>query len=210
MQYLEHLIERGLWRSRLLMVVAVGASIVLALGAIFMATIDVVSVFGGLARYADGALTASARSVLRDEIITNMVKAVDGYLIAAIMVILGLGIYELFVNRIDPAQRSETAARLLQIRNLDDLKDRLAKLILLVLIVEFFQYALQVSFTSALDLLYLALGILLIGGAIYLTKDKGQAKINRRSAIRQYASERRIARGSDHDGKDADLPLRMG
>lgn len=51
----------------------------------------------------------------------------------------------------------------------DDLKDRLAKVVLLVLIVEFLQYTFAVNFTSALDLLYLAVGIALIGLALYLT-----------------------------------------
>jgi hypothetical protein len=38
-----------------------------------------------------------------------------------------------------------------------------------VLIVEFLQYALGAHYTSALDLLYLAIGIALIGLALYLT-----------------------------------------
>jgi uncharacterized membrane protein YqhA len=57
----------------------------------------------------------------------------------------------------------------LLIESVDDLKDRLAKVVLLVLIVEFLQYALGARYTSALDLLYLAVGIALIGLALYLS-----------------------------------------
>jgi uncharacterized membrane protein YqhA len=104
--------------------------------------------------------------------VSGIVKAVDGYLIAAILLIFALGLYELFVNRIEAAQRSGDAPRLIQVQGLDDLKDRIAKLILLVLVIEFFQQALKLKYTSTLDLVYLALGILAIGGALYLSGPK--------------------------------------
>ena len=49
------------------------------------------------------------------------------------------------------------------------IKDRLAKVVLLVLIVEFLQHTLGAHYTVALDLLYLAIGIALIGAALYLS-----------------------------------------
>lgn len=188
LQRIEHGIERLLWNSRLMVLVAVVASVIVALGALFMATVDSISVLSKLVGYIDPQLTSTARDDLRTALITGMVKAIDGYLIAAILLIFGLGLYELFISKIDPAADAATAARLLHVRSLDDLKDRLAKVVLLVLIVEFFQYALQLSFTSAQDLLYLAIGILLIGGAIYLTKDKAtpeaRPKKRRRPLVR--------------------------
>jgi uncharacterized membrane protein YqhA len=36
-------------------------------------------------------------------------KAVDGYLIAAILIVFPLGLYELFVGKLDVAERSEAA-----------------------------------------------------------------------------------------------------
>jgi len=84
------------------------------------------------------------------------------------MVIFALGLYELFVGPIKAAE-SPTGARLLEIRDLDELKNRLAKVIILLLVVEFFQQALRLTFATPLDLLYLAIGILLIGGAVFLS-----------------------------------------
>lgn len=193
LQRIEHGIERILWNSRLMVLVAVAASIIVALAALLMATVDSISVLSKIVSYLDPQLTGSARDGLRTDLITGMVKAIDGYLIAAILLIFGLGLYELFINKIDAAAGAASAAQLLQVRSLDDLKDRLAKVVLLVLIVEFFQYALQLSFNSALDLLYLAIGILLIGGAIYLTKDKpvsraGAARRSGRVVRRRYTS----------------------
>ncbi|HUX86217.1 MAG TPA: hypothetical protein VMW65_04385, partial [Chloroflexota bacterium] len=59
----------------------------------------------------------------------------------------------------------------------------LAKVVLLVLIIEFLQYALRVPLESALDLLYLATGILLIGAAIYLSsRGTGESHANKDEA----------------------------
>ena len=61
------------------------------------------------------------------------------------------------------------AERVLLIRTFDDLKDRLAKVIFLILIVTYFEYALRGTYDTAQDLLYLAVGIALVAGSIWLT-----------------------------------------
>ncbi len=174
MRALEHLFERLLLQSRLLVVVAVAASAVLAAGTFYMATVDVVLLLRSLLPYASPALDAAGRVALREEIVTGIVKAVDAYLIAAILLIFALGLYELFVNRIDPSESvARRVPRVFQVSSLDDLKDRIAKLVLLVLIIEFFQYALKLKYATPLDLLYLAVGVLFIGGALYLSGPGG-------------------------------------
>jgi uncharacterized membrane protein YqhA len=77
------------------------------------------------------------------------------------------------VNKIDAAEGSEFAERLLLIRSLDDLKNRLANVILLILIVKYFQAALNLKYETAADLLSLAIGVILIAGALFLS---GRAK----------------------------------
>ncbi len=57
-------------------------------------------------------------------------------------------------------------------RSLDDLKQRLAKLILLILMFEYFTAVMEVRYTSPVELLYLALGIALIGATIYLSSPR--------------------------------------
>lgn len=163
---LESLFERVLWGSRLLMLVGVVASVLLALGTFYLALVDLAYFFGLILDYGAG---IQARDELRADLITAIVKVLDGFLICAILIIVALGLYELFVNRIGVARFSEAAPRLLQVRDLDDLKERVARLILLILLMEFFQRALRVPFESALDLLYLAVGILFVSAAIYLT-----------------------------------------
>ena len=58
---------------------------------------------------------------------------------------------------------------MLIIRNLDDLKDRLAKVVLLILVVKFFQHAQRMSFNTPTDLMQLSIGVLLIAAALYLS-----------------------------------------
>lgn len=154
------------------MLVAVVAGVLLALGSFYLALVDLVYFFRLIPDYGDFGVGARARDALRAEVITAIVKVLDGFLISAILIIVSLGLYELFVNRIDVARFSEASPRLLQVHDLDDLKERVARLILLVLLIEFFQRALRIPYDTALDLLYLGLGILFVSAAIYLTSKR--------------------------------------
>jgi uncharacterized membrane protein YqhA len=148
--------------------VAVVFGIVLALGAFYLATTDVFYALWYLGQYADPTLEAGDHESLRSSAVTAIIKAVDEYLIAAILIVFSLGLYELFVGKLDVAERSEAAPRLLLIRSLDELKDRITGLVLLVLVIEFFQRALQLRYERPLDLLYFATSVLLVSGALYL------------------------------------------
>lgn len=170
---LEQLFERALWQSRLVVIIAVIASVLVGFGVFFMTTVDTIVMLNHLARYADPSLMAEARTSLRLSLVAEVVAIVDGYLLAAIMLILALGLYELFVSKIDWLEGSEErASRLLVIHTFDDLKDRLARVVLLILIVKFFQQAVRLKYDDTQDILFLAIGILLIGGALYLTQHR--------------------------------------
>jgi uncharacterized membrane protein YqhA len=166
--------ERALWASRLAIVVAVVASILAGVGALYMATVDIAAVLAEAWRYGDPTLPPDARDTLGASIVARTVKALDGYLLAAILFIFGLGLYELFVGKIEIIERSDFADRLLLIRTFDDLKDRLAKVVLLVLIVKFLQVASETKFATPTDLLALAAGIALVGAALYLSAPKSK------------------------------------
>ena len=114
-------------------------------------------------------LVGDARAVLRAATITHVVEVVDGYLLATVMLIFALGLYELFISNIDEAVGSDTSSSVLMISSLDDLKSRLAKVILMILIVKFFEHAIEMDFHTPLDLVYLAAGIALLGLALYLS-----------------------------------------
>ena len=162
-------VENLLWYSRLVVIVPVIGSIAMGFAAVYLATVEALAVFTHLGGVVEAAGNLANFDKVANELLAAIIKAADVYLLAAILLIFGLGLYELFIDRIDPAEQSTVAPRLLLIRSLDDLKERLAKVVLLILVIEFLQYALRVPLTCALDLLYLAIGILFIGAAVYLS-----------------------------------------
>ena len=155
--------ERVLWSTRLLLVAGVAGSAVLAVAVVWLATVDLVRFLGDVADYTrDGGTTA------RGDLIAAVVKIVDTYLVAAILVVFTFGLYELFVGRIDARRTGDDAPSLLVTGSLDALKDRIAKLVVLILVIEFFQRALKVGVDDPSDLLALAGGIALVSIAIAL------------------------------------------
>lgn len=169
MKLLEILFEAALWRSRYVVLFAVVASMAAGFAIFYMATVDVVYLVMHISHYADPGLAAEARKVLHDDTISHIVEVVDGYLLATVMLIFSLGMYELFISDIDEARGSKASSKILVIENLDDLKARLAKVILMILIVTLFEQALKMKMESPLDLLYLGGSIALIGLALYFT-----------------------------------------
>ena len=169
MDFIEKLFEGLLWRSRYVVLFAVVASMAAAIAIFYMATVDVVYLVSHILNYADPSLTPDIRKGLHDETITHVVEVVDGYLLATVMLIFGLGMYELFISDIDEAKHSKASSAILVIESLDDLKQRLAKVIIMILIVTIFELALKLKISDTLDLLYLAGAVALIGLALYLT-----------------------------------------
>lgn len=102
----------------------------------------------------------------------QLVSSVDVFLFALVLIIFGVGVYELFIANVDPEDKpKESRPTWLKISSVDDLKSSLGKVILMVLIVSFFKHVLEIDSEhwSPISLLYLAIGILLIAWALYLT-----------------------------------------
>lgn len=171
MRPLEKIFQQVLWNSRLLVLIAVVASLVGAIAMFVVAGKDALTVVGMVATYVTGADDGHA---LRGKIVARVAEFIDGLLFAAVQIIFALGLYELFVGKIEATESSELAQRLLHIDSIDELKERLAKVIFLILIVRYFEYALEASIQTANDLLALALGIALIALGLFLTAPKGQ------------------------------------
>ena len=169
MKALERIFESMLWDSRFVVITAVVTSLITSLAMFYIATADAFFMVSHLGEYISSDLTLAARASLRASTVTHVVEIVDGYLLATILLIFALGLYELFIGKIEKAEQSETSSSVLLIESLDDLKNRLAKVIMMILIVKFFEHAIAMTFDEALDLLYLAGGIALIGLALYAT-----------------------------------------
>ncbi|BCD61655.1 arginine/ornithine antiporter ArcD [Nitratiruptor sp. YY08-26] len=163
MKYLENAFEWLLWEGRLFILLAVIFGMLGALILFVVASIDIYHV----AHYTYDALSSAHHPPnFHEKIVGEIIGAVDLYLIAVVMLLFSFGLYELFISKIDPAESSESSG-ILKIKSLDQLKDKLAKVIVMVLIVSFFKRVINMEYHGALEMLYFALSILALGLALY-------------------------------------------
>ena len=161
--------EKTLWSSRHVVLAAVVASLLSSFAMFFMATVDAWFMLSHLLDYASPAVQGAERATMRAEMVKHVVEIVDGYLLATVLLIFSLGLYELFISEIKTAEGASVSGNVLVITSLDDLKNRLAKVILMILVVKFFEHAISMEFKDPISLLYLSGGIALIGLSLYLS-----------------------------------------
>ncbi|MDR1855778.1 MAG: YqhA family protein [Desulfovibrio sp.] len=168
MKIIEEVFEFCLFNARMLTLFAVIGSLVASFVMFAKGTMQIVS--GVHAFYQQCLHFSLGAEHKADNLVAIFVESVDNYLFATVLLIFSMGLYELFVSKIDPASRMEdTRPNWLKINSLDDLKTSLGKVILMILVVAFFEHSLGIAYNSPLDLLYLAAGIILVSGALYLT-----------------------------------------
>jgi len=169
LKFLETLFEGSLWNSRFVIFLAVLGSLFASFAIFYMATVDVVLLVQHTVHYADASMTDEARKALHDSTVSHIVEVVDGYLLAVVLLIFSLGLYELFISDIDQAHGSKASSKILVISSLDDLKSRLAKVILMIMIVTLFEEAINMHIAQPIDLIYMGGSIALIALALYWT-----------------------------------------
>lgn len=164
---IEKLFEGLIWNSRFIVILAVIFGLMGAIILFIVASMDIWEV----AIYTfDAIVTHVHPDGFHENIVSGIIGAVDLYLIAVVMFIFAFGLYELFISDIDQAQ-GKNGSKLLAIDDLDQLKDKIAKVIVMVLVVSFFQRVLHTSFTSPLEMLYFALSITALAvGLSFLSK----------------------------------------
>ena len=158
--------ERLLWSVRYVIIVPVAAVAIAAIGTVVVTTLEAARLLAPVERFLFGGSAGHAERLVP---LGAVLQMVEGYLLAAILIIFALGLYELFIARIDAGGSSEKAPRTLIIHNIDDLKDRLGRVVVLALVIEFFYQSLRLEYGRPIELLYMAIGTLLIGAALYLS-----------------------------------------
>jgi len=176
----EHGFEKFLWNSRFIVLLAVVASMISSVILFVIATFDVFELIGKVFKYVTlpgSERTAAAYEEFHGDVVGHIIGAVDDYLLAMVLFIFALGVYELFISKIEEAEaEATTSSRILLIHSLDDLKDRLAKVILMILIVTFFKNVIHTTFSDPLNILYLGLGILFIALSLFFTHRSAESK----------------------------------
>ncbi len=109
--------------------------------------------------------------------LAGIIGGIDLYLIGIVLLIFSFGVYELFISKIDVARGANQDVQILEIKSLDELKDKILKVIIMVLIVSFFKEVIQMELTGYLDILYLAISILLVSASGYLMHASGHHSV---------------------------------
>ena len=108
-----------------------------------------------------------------NDLLFEIISSIDLFLIGIVLLIFGFGVYELFINEINFA-KGKFAESTLKINNLDQLKNKIIKVVIIVLIVKFFEKVLQLTqnFSTPTDILFFGLSILSICLGYYLINKK--------------------------------------
>jgi uncharacterized membrane protein YqhA len=168
MNLIEEIFETLLFNSRFVVILAVLGALVSSFVMFIKGSMQIVN--GVVVFYAQIGHFKPGEEHGSDTLVAHFVSSVDNYLFATVLLIFSMGLYELFISEIDPAsRRPDSRPNWLKVESLDDLKSSLGKVILMILIVSFFEQSLGLTYSNALELLYLGIGILLVSGALYVT-----------------------------------------
>jgi len=168
---LEKIFENSLWSSRFMVILAVVFGLVGAVVLFAVASIDIVVT----AKYVFTTYATGAHpDKFHQDVVGGIIGAVDLYLIGVVMLLFAFGLYELFISDIDPAKKDGSENKILAIHSLDQLKDKISKVIVMVLVVGFFQKVGYTEYNGALDMLYFALSITAVAVGLYFLSKVGK------------------------------------
>jgi len=170
---LEQIFEKSLWSSRFVVILAVIFGLVGAIALFAVASFDVYDT----AKYVFVSYFNHAHPEnFHEDVVGGIIGAVDLYLIGVVMLLFSFGLYELFISDIDAAREDEEKEnKILAIHSLDQLKDKISKVIVMVLVVGFFQKVGHTEYHGALEMLYFALSITAVAVGLFFLGKVGKS-----------------------------------
>ena len=164
---MSNIFEKILWNARYITIFAVVLSIVSSFTLLVIGSWEIIEAVIFYNPLFDESITSN------NDLLFKIISAIDLFLIGIVLLIFGFGIYELFVSDID-FTNSKFNESTLKIKDLDQLKNKIIKVIIIVLIVKFFEKILKFSenFKDPIDILYFSLSILSICLGYYLINRK--------------------------------------
>jgi len=169
---LEKIFENTLWSSRFIVILAVIFGLI---GAVVLFAVASVDIFSTAKYVLNTYITHAHPESFHEDVVGGIIGAVDLYLIGVVMLLFSFGLYELFISEIDVAKDdSGEDNKILAIHSLDQLKDKISKVIVMVLVVGFFQKVAHTEYNTPLDLLYFALSITAVSVGLYFLGKVGK------------------------------------
>ena len=162
---LESIFETFLFNSRLIVLLAVIGSLGAAVLMFLRGALQIVAALGIFIEHP----MPSHGEPGGEELSVTLISSVDSFLFATVLLIFSMGVYELFISKIDPASRTaDSRPNWLAIYSLDDLKSAIGKVILMILIVRLFESAVEMKYDEPIHLLWLGLSVIFVSGALFL------------------------------------------
>jgi len=172
MSMLERVFESSLWSTRFMVMFAVIFGLI---GAVVLFIVASVDVFETAKFVITTYLTHSHPEHFHQDVVGGIIGAVDLYLIGVVMLLFSFGLYELFISDIDVARDEDgNENKILAIHSLDQLKDKISKVIVMVLVVSFFQKVGHTEYNGALEMLYFSLSIAFVSLGLYFLSKVGK------------------------------------
>ncbi|WP_371186324.1 YqhA family protein [Thalassotalea maritima] len=159
---MEKLFESMLWNSRIILVLGVISCMVTGISLIGLGLYEVIHLISALSDY----LITQSTTVTRDNIILYVVEILDTFLLASVLFIFAFGLYELFISPIENTRQH--ASKAYEIKSIDQLKAKLGKVVIMLLVIKVFAYLVEIKPTDILGLLYLAFIVLLVAVSLWL------------------------------------------
>ena len=165
--------EYWLWKLRYISLLAVLFCALASIALFILGSLEIISPIKDIILSSIG-VAVDQKHLNSEDILKGFIGALDLYLIAVFFLIFSFGLYELIISKIDVARDTCDDAEhpLLQITSLDELKSKIIKVIIIILMVAFFKSVISMKMIAMSDALLLALAILaLCIGSYFLTKE---------------------------------------
>ena len=162
---IEQKFEKAMWSFRFVILIVVFALLTSSLAAFYLGVHSTIEAFGEITHSYQ-----EERSLEANVVIVYLISSIDEFLLGIVMIIIALGVYELFVSKIDFIDEGKLLyPKWLTFHSLEELKAVLTKVIVIILMVYFFKSVVMMEFDTPLSILYLAIGIILIALANYIS-----------------------------------------
>ena len=157
--FLELVLEKFLWNFRLVILLGV---LGLLVGSLVIFLLGVIETYVLTMLFFNELISHGLHITeeIYNKIIIQIITIVDDFLLGIVLLIFGLGTYDLFISRIDPAEEQvDIRPNWLVFESLDELKSVLGKVVLMILIINFLKIVVNTDFSEPIHLLYLGAGI---------------------------------------------------
>ena len=169
---IESSFETALWKFRLIALLPVVMTAITSLTTFVLGTKETIH---------------SLKLVLHDfgtevfpvaEVLGEFVGGVDLYLVGIALLIFSYGTYELLISDVSPGRKGNSTSfkGVLNVKSLDDLKEKLVKVLVVALLVVAFKSMIALPIPDRLSLLYYSITLLLLTFCAFLLSKLGHGK----------------------------------